>query len=464
MLRPWPVLIHLFATLVALASVACVNSAGSAGGSGGGSSRVGGPAPVFVSDSSAGGGADAAADSGGPFTTPADTGAGDTASQGGQDTTDVVDLDASGSSDAAAILDSKSDADAKAETADAKTDVVDAKADTADAKADTKPEVSEPICGDGSCQDPESCGDCPQDCGPCAPSCGDAKCEDPETCASCPADCTCAPQCGDKACDKATENCQTCPDDCGNCPAICGNTVCEAGESCSSCPKDCPCTPKCGDKLCDKATEDCQKCPTDCGVCPGQCNVITNLGCPAGQHCYPQPGKPPICAAPGSIAVGKPCGALADCAIGLLCIAGVCGKVCDTAGATAGYTCTAPAVCAELSSNGTPIGGNLGVCQGGATCNLVTNVGCATGLACITFNTGKACIKAGAGGPGAVCQSSDDCSSATVCVNDQSGKKTCAQKCNTATGLPKCGAGTACQALSQGNPPKTAPDSLGGCL
>ncbi len=463
MLWPWPASARLTACLAAvLLCAACVSTAGSGGGAGAttGGSRVGGPAPVFTSDAATGSGADSVSDSGGPFTTKADSGSDGTV----EDTGDDVDLDAPSGSDSAAPVDSKSDADAKAEVVDAKTDASDAKTDATDAKEDAKPEVSEPVCGDGSCQDPEACTDCPQDCGPCAPSCGDAKCEDPETCETCPADCTCAPKCGDKTCDKATENCQTCPDDCGNCPAQCGNTVCEAGETCASCPKDCPCTPKCGDKLCDKATENCQSCPTDCGVCPGQCNVITNLGCPSGQHCYPQPGKPPICAAPGTIGLGKSCNALADCTIGLLCIGSVCGKVCDTSGATAGYTCTSPAICGELNYNGTPLGGNIGVCQGGATCNLVTNVGCATGLACITFGTGKACIKSGVGGPGAVCQSSEDCSTATVCVNDQTGKKTCAQKCNTATQSPKCGAGTACQALSMGTPPKTAPDSLGGCL
>jgi len=422
-----------------------------------------GPAPVFVSDGGAGP-PDSAGDGGGPFTTKADTGAGDAEQDAGVDAMGDVALGLDADADTAAPADAKADGDVKAETADAKTDAADAKADALDAKADAQPEVAQPICGDGACQDPEGCGDCPQDCGPCGPSCGDAVCQDPENCQSCPADCPCAPKCGDKLCDKTAENCQTCPADCGNCPAVCGNAQCEAGESCTSCPKDCPCAPKCGDKLCDKATEDCQKCPADCGTCPGQCNVITSAGCLSGQQCYPLPAKPPMCAAPGSIGLGKPCGALADCAIGLLCIGGVCGKVCDTSGATSGYTCTSPAVCGELTYNGTPLGGNLGVCQGGATCNLVTNVGCATGLACITFATGKACVKSGAGGPGAVCQSSEDCSSTTVCVNDQTGKKTCAQKCNTATGLPKCGAGLVCQPLSQGSPPKTAPDNLGGCL
>jgi len=47
-------------------------------------------------------------------------------------------------------------------------------------------------CGDGVCSSFETCGLCPQDCGPCR-VCGDLRCDAGESCASCPGDCgTCA--------------------------------------------------------------------------------------------------------------------------------------------------------------------------------------------------------------------------------------------------------------------------------
>jgi len=41
-------------------------------------------------------------------------------------------------------------------------------------------------CGDGSCDAPEDCNSCAQDCGSC---CGNNKCEPPEDCNSCSSDC-----------------------------------------------------------------------------------------------------------------------------------------------------------------------------------------------------------------------------------------------------------------------------------
>ena len=43
-------------------------------------------------------------------------------------------------------------------------------------------------CGDRSCDPPEDCHSCPQDCGDC---CGNNRCEPPEDCNSCPQDCRC---------------------------------------------------------------------------------------------------------------------------------------------------------------------------------------------------------------------------------------------------------------------------------
>ncbi|MEZ4368565.1 MAG: kelch repeat-containing protein [Kofleriaceae bacterium] len=46
-----------------------------------------------------------------------------------------------------------------------------------------------PYCGDGTCQDVESCRACPTDCGACPAVCGDGWCDAPESAATCPGDC-----------------------------------------------------------------------------------------------------------------------------------------------------------------------------------------------------------------------------------------------------------------------------------
>ncbi|MFH2063015.1 MAG: hypothetical protein ABIJ46_02560 [bacterium] len=61
------------------------------------------------------------------------------------------------------------------------------------------------FCGDGTCDDDESCGGCPDDCG-----CGDGRsCIDGA--------CVVDPVCGDGECN-GEEACDTCPDDCDPCP------------------------------------------------------------------------------------------------------------------------------------------------------------------------------------------------------------------------------------------------------
>jgi len=431
-------------TLIACLS-ACVAPTGPAGGA-----APSPPVPDQVAAKFGGGDAaptdDSHSDGGGPITTKADV-AGDGAS-------DPADGDLGS-------------ADAKADPGAVEVDGGDAKVDAkTDIKADAKPDIGEPVCGDLQCAASESCASCPQDCGPCPAECGNGMCEPGEDCASCSKDCECKATCGDKSCDAGLETCASCPADCGACGPKCGNAACETGENCQTCPADCPCGPKCGDKTCDKATETCQTCPGDCGTCPGECNPITMAGCPSGQQCYPVVIGKPVCAPPGALAVGKPCNALADCALGALCISGVCSAVCDPTGATPNVPCNAPASCGQLSSGSKPLAQTIGVCTGGSTCNLATNAGCSTSLACVSAGlngTGKACVKPGTGGSNAVCAGSLDCLATHICVNDPFNKKTCVQKCTTLAPVPKCLTGK-CEPLSSGTPPKSLPDGLGGCL
>ncbi len=104
--------------------------------------------------------------------------------------------------------------------------------------------------------------------------CGNGKCEEGETCADCPKDCGACktePECGDKACDsgETQENCCTdcgCPEDeeciSNKCKKIsnCGNNICDAGENYKNCPRDCPSGSE--DGYCDKVKDDI--CDPDC--------------------------------------------------------------------------------------------------------------------------------------------------------------------------------------------------------
>ncbi len=350
------------------------------------------------------------------------------------------------------------DPDAVADAADT--------ADTADTGGPT------PICGDNNCDDGiETCADCPQDCGACTPVCGDKTCDklQGETCKTCAKDCgVCPPSCGDGTCDPS-ESCSSCVKDCGACAAQCGDSVCDAagGETCSNCPFDCKkCATVCGDAKCDAAGgETCSTCPGDCGGPCKICNPLTSENCPAGQQCYVT-GAGPKCSAPGSTNASQPCNGDADCLKGNLCIAGVCNPICDTTAASALVVkCNLPGACLELQqTDGTPIGWNLGICVGNDTCNLVTNNGCASGLACYPAGTGgKACATAGKLTAGQPCQYPEDCAAALACVGDGTGAGSlCKLKCNTLKGTMDCG-GKTCGSVTIGDPPKTAADNLGVC-
>jgi hypothetical protein len=50
----------------------------------------------------------------------------------------------------------------------------------------------QPRCGDGTCNGSDTCGNCPDDCGPC-PYCGDGTCGGSESCTSCDSDCGVCP-------------------------------------------------------------------------------------------------------------------------------------------------------------------------------------------------------------------------------------------------------------------------------
>jgi hypothetical protein len=144
---------------------------------------------------------------------------------------------------------------------------------------DTVPDSITSTCGDGMCDDGETCFSCPRDCGLCK-NCPDGMCNDGKTCSSCAPDCGPCPGCGDHVC-QPTENCYTCPEDCGTCPG-CGDGTCEPDETCASCPADCGVCAVCGNGKCQPPVETCATCPADCGDCTTSMTCLEVLTCAFG--------------------------------------------------------------------------------------------------------------------------------------------------------------------------------------
>ena len=93
-------------------------------------------------------------------------------------------------------------------------------------------QADSPYCGDGECNNGETCESCEDDCGKCEtePKCGDGECNNGETCESCEADCgkcETEPKCGDGKCD-SSETYASCKTDCAElhpCANGCPNKV-----------------------------------------------------------------------------------------------------------------------------------------------------------------------------------------------------------------------------------------------
>jgi hypothetical protein len=177
------------------------------------------------------------------------------------------------------------------------------------------PGCSSDQCGNGACDEGESCYSCPADCGDCN-LCGDTHCGEQEDCQSCPADCGACEGCGNGEC-VAPEDCHSCPMDCGYCPD-CENAVCGNLENCFACPQDCGDCINCGDGQCAPG-ENCNNCAQDCGECCGDGTCAAD----AGEDCTSCP---------------EDCGACADCG----------NKVCDD-----GESCdSCPQDCGECCGDG----------------------------------------------------------------------------------------------------------------
>ncbi|MFH2005589.1 MAG: hypothetical protein ABI333_03270 [bacterium] len=169
------------------------------------------------------------------------------------------------------------------------------------------------MCGDGNCDETETCGGCPADCGACPTGCGDGMVTAPETCdGNCPTSCddgnpctedrlqgtpdACNVTCNNQPITDCSDNDGCCPNGCsesndGDCVPGCGDGIVNGGETCDgNCPATCddgdPCTEdrKFGSaNTCDVT---CSNQPiNDCGggdgCCPNGCSASNDSDCSA---------------------------------------------------------------------------------------------------------------------------------------------------------------------------------------
>ena len=168
-----------------------------------------------------------------------------------------------------------------------------------------------PVCGDGFCDKNggETYATCAEDCPDISYYCGDGTCNNGETCGDCEQDCgTCMSNmeyCGDNTCNNG-EDCNSCSQDCGSCSVseYCGDGSCNNGEDCNSCSQDCgscsggggydPCPGGwMGYSGCEYPPPSCQEgahwTGAECACDSGKISEVGNCRDPVPQDCYGAP-------------------------------------------------------------------------------------------------------------------------------------------------------------------------------
>lgn len=201
------------------------------------------------------------------------------------------------------------------------------------------------------------------------------------------------------------------------------------------------------------------------GMCPaGACDLITNVGCEAGEGCYfvtTMEGVPPspMCIAAGTIPEGGMCPNANDCQEGHVCILedgpdnpGTCREVC-CGGSTA--SCTNPgASCLGLAG-----ADGAGYCSVPDGCGIIDQSGCEPSEMCIVVSGdgSSSCVPSAPGGgmQDAPCDDSP-CAGGFLCLGPEGGPSFCRRACNPMDAM--CPAETTCANITG------FPATLGGCV
>ena len=251
--------------------------------------------------------------------------------------------------------------------------------------------------------------------------------------------------------------------DCNDGLACTGRETCVAGHCSSGTAVNCNDTVDCTHDTCDEPGGTCshmrddllctapQTCDSVRG-CVAACSespckaVSPQCVCGTGEGCYLQDGRH-VCLPAGTVGVGETCDRV-QCAPGTSCL-----RVGSSSRRICRQVCNVDADCVGGICIGTITGTTDMTCT--EDCNIATQAGCVTGLACVTrvesSGSGRrytTCSSAvGAGGDGDTCAGVGDCQRGFSCVTFSSGSRICHHWCELTSGA-ECGAGSTCVGFS----------------
>lgn len=207
--------------------------------------------------------------------------------------------------------------------------------------------------------------------------------------------------------------------------------------------------------------------PSPSGECPaGSCDYETQLGCAAGQACWPSiqadgQGVVPACSGvDGPLAAGSACTSWNDCARGTLCVMGTCRTLCcgGEGACPAGESCYG-SLFIRTSSSSEPIASGAKLCLPADDCDLFDPDSCGSpDLACqIVDGQGSVgCVQRGSAEFGDACRSTLDCAPGFTCAG-KPGYALCRRLCRMDGSVPCPPAEGLCK-----HPPKY-PADVGQC-
>jgi len=142
---------------------------------------------------------------------------------------------------------------------------------------------------------------------------------------------------------------------------------------------------------------------------------MPSSACQEGQACYLS-REATRCRPAGVTALGEPCEGPNACVSGLQCLV-LCTEICSLDGSEGSPCGECPS--GEHDARISP-DNNVGLCLTEdipAVCDIYAQTGCGAGEGCYGLRGGHGCLNAGARAAGAVCQSGNQCTPGTVCIN-----------------------------------------------
>jgi hypothetical protein len=158
---------------------------------------------------------------------------------------------------------------------------------------------------------------------------------------------------------------------------------------------------------------------SECPLARGaECDLVRQCGCPDGQRCQVAEGAGgPTCTEPGSLAPGSACQSAAACPAGQTCDDGVCGAPKDPCPSVEDGTCDEAKGTGRCAEGSDAKGCGCQPSLPDATCDLVTQCGCAKGRTCMPEAGGAICTEPRTSSTeiGDRCTTNEDCRAGLAC-------------------------------------------------